>query len=289
MEYEAELFAGMPPARTLPGSFTNINQQWYLTIKITNGTANFSDAQATIHYEASDGIADPSVLRIGKDDGGANWLDIGGTGTASPAGSITSNTFTSFSDFVLANITGGPLPVTLQNFSGIAINQSVQLNWQVANEFNFSQFVVERSMDGANYTTTGITKASGAATYTLIDAQLPATAYVFYRLKMVDKDGRFNYSNVIRVSLASILNNRIITIAPNPFVNTLIIQYKSIIGQNMQIQLLDVLGKVVKSNRYSLLEGNNQLQFYAGDLPKGTYLLKMTTNTSIVTEKIIKN
>jgi Secretion system C-terminal sorting domain len=111
---------------------------------------------------------------------------------------------------------------------------------------------------------------------------------LFYRLKMVDKDGRFTYSNTIRLKLNGPLNNSIITIAPNPFANSLSIKLQASGNQNMQLQLLDINGKLLKHKQYNLIQGINQLYFPAGDLPKGVYLLKLITMQGVITEKVIK-
>ena len=292
VEYEAELITGVPPARTMPGTFTNINQQWYHTISITSGSSFFSNATATIYYEATDGIANPSALRIGKDDGGTNWIDIGGTGSGSPAGSITSNSFTSFSDFVLANLTGGTLPVTLISFKGNLLNNAVQLNWKVENETQLEGYQVERSTNGTVFTKIGFVATGTVSTstnYQYNDLQLPIGGEIYYRLKMVDKDGRFKYSNIIRLKQSGQLNNRVVTIAPNPFINSFVIQIQSGGNQNIQVQLLDIGGKVLLSKKYVVNNGINQLYFQTGNLPGGMYLIKLITPETVITEKLIKN
>ena len=291
VEYEAELFAQAPLVRTLPATFTNVNQKWYHTVSIISGNSRFSEGRATIYYEASDGVADPAILRIGKDDGSTNWLDIGGVGTTTPAGSITSDPFTSFSDFVLANFTGGVLPVTLLSFNGNTINYGVQLNWKVSNEIRFAGYEIQRSTDAISFTTIGFLQPRGVSTitnYQFDDGQLPNSQQLFYRLKMIDQDGRFSYSSVIRIKLTGQLNNRIISIAPNPFINGLTIQMQSTGNQNIQLQLLDMSGKLLKENRYPILPGTNQLYLQAGDLPKGMYLLKLISTEKVFTERVVK-
>ena len=291
VEYEAELFTGVPPTRTLPATLTNINQQWYHTVKLISGSSNFTNATATIYYEEADGITAPSALRIAKDDGSTNWLNIGGTGTGTPAGSITSDAFTSFSDFALANLTGGTLPVTLLHFNGNLINKGVQLNWKVTNEVRFAGYEIERSTDAVSFTKIGFVQAKGLTSntnYQSGDAFLPNSRQLFYRLKMIDLNGRFSYSNTIRLTLNGQSNNRIVTLAPNPFVNSLTIQMQSAGNQNIQLQLLDMNGKLIREKRYPVLPGMNQLYLPAGDLPKGMYLLKLLTTEGVVTEKVIK-
>jgi hypothetical protein len=59
-------------------------------------------------------------------------------------------------------------------------------------------------------------------------------------------------------------------------------------NQNIQIQLLDMNGKLLKENRYTVLSGSNLLYLQAGDLPKGMYVLKLLTADGVITEKVTK-
>jgi hypothetical protein len=101
-------------------------------------------------------------------------------------------------------ITCMPLPVTLISFAGQLTNSNtIRLNWVTADEYNLSSYVVERSslLPGHCFTSIGqVTpmNTSGNHTYQFID-NVPYYYDNFYRLKTVDIDGRFKYSNVIRV------------------------------------------------------------------------------------------
>lgn len=227
VEYEGVMIQGAAPVRTLPATLGTLNGKYYHNIIITNGVTNFDDAQITINYNDGDGITDAANLRIAKDDGGTNWLDIGGSGTANGTGSITSASFTSFSDFVLANTTGGlnVLPLKLIRFAGIASQNYNQLNWETENQINSDYFVVEKSTDGVSFLPIGnvVAKQTVNATYEFKDHNLftsgNSTA-TFYRLKMVDKDGRFEYSNVLKLENAA---SKKLSIYPNPVTNKLTI------------------------------------------------------------------
>jgi len=105
--YTAELFNSAPPLNTLPGGLDKISSVRYFTVSKGTG-ASISSASIQFNYEFDDGVTDYANLRIAKDDGSGNWVDLGGIGTANNSGSITSiNNFTSLSNFVLANATGG--------------------------------------------------------------------------------------------------------------------------------------------------------------------------------------
>ena len=102
--YRAEVFNTAPQPRVLPSTLVAVSPVRYYNI--TKGTgANLSQTLgATVHldYGIDDQVTDASIVRVAKDDGAGNWLNLGGSGTADTTGSITSNAFFSFSDFVLA-------------------------------------------------------------------------------------------------------------------------------------------------------------------------------------------
>ncbi|MCX6319445.1 MAG: T9SS type A sorting domain-containing protein [Bacteroidetes bacterium] len=90
------------------------------------------------------------------------------------------------------------LPVKLKSFSGTQDNCVGKLDWLTAEEVNFSHFEVEQSSDGATYTKAGTVQAAGgtaAHAYKFSTGTLDGRKY--YRLKMVDNDGKFTYSNVV--------------------------------------------------------------------------------------------
>lgn len=110
--YYAEMFNTPPPANVLPGSIDKVSSVRYYTITQSAGGSAFSNGFITVNYEFDDGVIDYNNLRVAKDDGAGNWIDIGGIGTANGSGSILStNGFTSLSNFVLANATGGSNPL----------------------------------------------------------------------------------------------------------------------------------------------------------------------------------
>jgi hypothetical protein len=120
--------------------------------------------------------------------------------------------------FTLGNTTNGtnPLPVTLLDFKATAQQDQVELNWLTASESNSSHFEIERSIDNENYLTLGNTLAAGNSTivtsYRFVDPD-PFTGTTYYRLKMVDLDGSFEYSPVRAVYY---LNEKNLSVFPNP-------------------------------------------------------------------------
>ena len=290
VEYEAELLATPPTARTLPPTLTNVNQQWYHKVTIVDGANRFSNATATIEYAAGDGVTDPASLRIAKDDGAANWIDLAGVATGSPVGSITSNSFTTLGDFVLGNVNAAALPVDLISFKAKLINSNVQLNWQVGNEVNVDSYEIERSTDGKVFEKIGQVSALGGKSLINYDHKdvLKTMGTYYYRLKMIDLDATFKYSNLVSVNRKSIVSSEILSVSPNPFVNRLTVRYETERKETIVLQLTDVVGRQLKSNKYSVNAGLNELIFDTGELPKAVYLLKILTDDKVWVEKVLR-
>lgn len=180
---------------------------------VANGSAlNFKQGSVTLTYDADDKVDAPTKLRIAKSDNAGNWLDIGGTGSGAPAGSITSTVaFTSFSDFVLAStetIAGpgnNPLPVSLTSFTARREPAGVRLRWATATERNNNRFEVQRSVDGQVFTVVKMMPSHGNSTaaqeYTWLDDMSGANNLVYYRLHQMDVDGTGTYSSVVAVKM----------------------------------------------------------------------------------------
>ncbi|HYC29414.1 MAG TPA: hypothetical protein VEB42_11365, partial [Chitinophagaceae bacterium] len=138
------------------------------------------------------------------------------------------------------------LPITLSGFQANLSDGVVKLNWTTSREINSSHFVIEKSIDGTNYTAIGQVK-SGAARYSFTDPTA-LSKQNYYRLKMVDIDGNFAYSRVVIIRNDG--SNVIMKLTPNPVVSTLSISFQSERNEAVMINFFDQLGRQVK--RYNL-------------------------------------
>jgi hypothetical protein len=278
-QYTAEIFNADPPVRTLPPTLSKVSEIRYYTLASSN-VANLTNATITINYGPDDGVTDAPNLRIAKSNGGA-WENIDGTGTANITGSITSSPFTaSFGDFVLANATGGNnvLPLTWVSFSAKKKNNSVQLEWKTAQEVNTSRFDIERSGNGADWNLLETINSNNAAVnkYSYTDDN-PHKRLNLYRIKNIDRDGKYSYSRVAVVSFDE--TRKGITISPNPVIGGMlncVLHDEYFLQQNkMMVRIIDIHGKIVnnyydrpapvmKINTGSLLPGNYLLTIQAG-------------------------
>ena len=159
------------------------------------------------------------------------------------------------------------LPVTFGTFTAQKQNSTSLLKWTTERELNTDKFFVERSGDGKTYTSIGEVKAAGNSTletaYQLID-QHPFNGNNIYRIKEMDKEGRFNLSDLRSLNFADL--KPYIQISPNPANNIVTIK---ILGntQNLIVRLLSTNGQLI-SNK--VLDGET-LMFDVSKLAAGVY------------------
>jgi hypothetical protein len=181
------------------------------------------------------------------------------------------------------------LPVKLLNFTARLANEKVWLAWSASQEQNVSHYCIESSYDNKNYTQAALLfpaeEVVAVNNYSYKDPIKNAAApVIYYRLKMVDKDGRFKYSKTKFVRLGNGDDNAKITAYPNPVVNELHIsvpqnwQNKIVIGQ-----LLNTNGSIIKtfSIQQSAIIGMS-------DVPTGTYYIRVVNGKEISTRPIVK-
>ena len=170
--------------------------------------------------------------------------------------------------------TAGALPVKLTSFTAAYSHDAVNLEWKTAQEINASQFVIERSNDGNNFVEIGNVAAKGntslASSYNFTDHLNESnTPKLFYRLKMIDKDGTYEYSSVVAVNIKT---KALFTISPNPAKNILNIKGNDI----TRVDIRGIAGEklITKDNQLSSV-----IQINISNLSAGTYLATITTKS----------
>jgi trimeric autotransporter adhesin len=159
-----------------------------------------------------------------------------------------------------------PLPVKLATFTVNKNKEDVQVSWQTASEQNSNHFEVERSVDGNSFVKVGSVKAAGNSNspirYALNDANafnLAKSDVLYYRLKMIDNDGKFEYSRIVAVSRSVIAKNEVTDVFPNPFSTQLNIGVSAVANNTATVEIKDITGKTVYTGKYDVLAGNNVL------------------------------
>ncbi|MEO6406012.1 MAG: endonuclease [Ferruginibacter sp.] len=165
----------------------------------------------------------------------------------------------------------GVVPVTIIDFKSIKSNESIVLKWYATYETNFRLYEIERSIDGINYNKIGEVAGQNLANYTFTDVNLPVAVVVYYRLKMIDTDGKFAYSKIVTERLNNVYNT---IIYPNPTNNSVNIRLSKAIAEQSFILVSDVTGRVVKKQQVSL--NQNNIFIDVEDLSAGRYFVQFS-------------
>jgi hypothetical protein len=182
-------------------------------------------------------------------------------------------------DFYIDDISfgGGVAPVELTSFRSYLKNNQVELQWTTATELNNYGFEVERSVNGDDWSTLGFVAGHGTCftpqQYSFRDAQLDRSATeLYYRLKQMDRDGTTEYSDVLRVALATPTSMNL-SVYPQPFANRLNIDLAATGNERVRITLYNSAMQKVKSIYEGTADGTMSMVVPTTDLRDGSYFL----------------
>jgi hypothetical protein len=192
--------------------------------------------------------------------------------------------------------TSFPLPVTLVQFTATQSQNDVLLNWATATETNSSHFIVERSVNGKAFEAVAKVKASGKSNsvinYRSFDANafsVTASNTLYYRLRMVDNDGKFEYSKTAIVSIKDKKETAPLNVFPNPYSDKTYLHINATAASNANISVVDITGKVVISYTEVVAEGSSVLSLQQSEtLKAGIYFISIEVNGIKQVAKLVK-
>ena len=184
------------------------------------------------------------------------------------------------------------VPVELVSFSSSITGSKVSLNWITATELNNHGFEIERSLDEKSWSIIGFNAGKGTTTetqyysYTNYISDLLQNK-VYYRLKQIDFNGNYRYSNVVEVvripSEYNLAQNY-----PNPFNPSTTIKYSLSNPEIVTLKIFDVLGKEVATLvNEQKPAGDYEVNFHAEQLVSGVYYYKLIAGDFVSTKKMI--
>jgi len=174
------------------------------------------------------------------------------------------------------------------NFSGDNNGKTNKLSWSIANEQNLNYFVLQRSRDGQSFTDIAQIKNTNDPGYSYDDTMTTnASGIYYYRLKIVDIDGNFKYSDVVKIILEP--KEVLASVSPNPFKDLLVVTVQSPSHDNAIFALTDLSGRQLFRKNESLSRGSNVIHINEnGKLPGGTYILTIITSGKTQSFKLIR-
>ena len=240
-----------------------------------------------------------SVTYLGARASSTSWIDLsgdwwsfGGNGYDSRGIQDVLNDLWKFTPDSLS------LPVHLLTFTAQLQDKQTHLNWTVENEQNFDRYQIERSTpnnsvgtgNSKDFENIGSVKASHSRQYTFTDNNptiqqtTPNTKpqTIFYRLKLIDRDGQFSYSKIVSVKLPS--DNKF-TISPNPAKDNILLQFSKTLTGKSTIEITDASGKAMLQKT---VEANgSSLSVSTIAFPSGTYTVRFVNNGEEYLQKVV--
>ena len=213
---------------------------------------------------------------------------LGTLGSAYTLSYPFSNGFSGFG----AGIPGaqGTLPIELLNFTGKLQSENARLNWSTSFEQNSKGFEVEKSHDGVNFRKIGFVAGAGNGntikTYSFTDPQR-AVEFNYYRLKLVDIDNTYDYSDVVLVKNA--YGKQDVYLAGNPVTSTINIQFAKTPNSKVTLSIYDMKGRNVYNASYNnYMQTSLKINVTDKLLAHGVYSVKVETGGKIYNLKAIK-
>ena len=177
----------------------------------------------------------------------------------------------------------GVLPVTIIDFTAAHLNESVLLKWYATYETNFKSYNVQRSSNGVNFYTIGTIKAMNLSNYSFNDTQLPNSDIAYYRLELVDVDGKKTYSKTIAIRLKE--NYYDALVYPNPTPGKITINLTQTLNQPSQLIITDIMGRQVM--KQDIPSNQKNIELDATKLASGKYFISISNSSRIIHQSFV--
>jgi hypothetical protein len=183
------------------------------------------------------------------------------------------------------------VPVELSSFTANVTKQAVQLNWTTVTEKNNSGFEVQRRSENKDWEIIGFIAGRGTTTelsnYSFTDV-IKASGSFSYRLKQIDFDGTYEFSDEISVEVSLPLEFNLAQNYPNPFNPSTVISFSITQSTNVNLSVFNLLGeKVVTLINEMKDAGSHELEFNAANLTSGIYLYRLEAGNFVSVKKMM--
>ena len=279
-------YAGVTTNTTnvLPNLVTVDPYEYWFVNQVSGGTA-----QVDMNWNNSK-VSFPDYMlasiRVANYTGGM-WTNMGGnaTGNVATTGAITSSSIGSFGAFTFGSLNFS-LPLNFLGVSAKRRDNYSQVQWKTAEEYNVDHFEVERK-DSRNTTffkIADVTAKNNSTNNYETEDHLPLDGTAFYRIRSVDRDGKYTYSKIVAVSDRSDGSMAVIN---NPARSTIFISVNSVPKGNYVWQLIDASGRIIEA-RQILLDGQSVIDIpVPAKATQGLYVVKVRNGIFEFADKVI--
>lgn len=183
------------------------------------------------------------------------------------------------------------VPVELTSFTASVVGKNVSLNWSTATEINNYGFEVQRKTSNADFVTIAFVEGKGTTqnpqSYSYTDKNLEYGKYS-YRLKQVDLNGNFSYSDIVEVDARIPNKFGLNQNYPNPFNPSTTISYEIAKETNVSLKVYDAIGNEIATLvNETKAPGTYEVIFDGSNLTNGVYFYKIDAGSFTATKKLI--
>lgn len=268
---------------------SSISRQYHITPANNSGL----NATLTIAYLDSElnGNNEADLELFRSTDGGTEWVEQSASTVNTADNTLTIISLDGFSYWTAAEAGTTVLPIELLYFEvECSDGELLEFSWATASELNNSHFEIQKSIDGQSfetvYTVNGAGTSNSVLHYEIALDKDNSEAY--YRLKQVDYDGQFTYSDLVYPNCsASASKLTEVKIYPNPFTSEIFIDLGEQNTTDLIIEVRNSLGVLMLVDKIEEQNSNHTLRLNS-DLPAGLYVIMIISDTEIVNRKVIK-
>jgi len=188
-----------------------------------------------------------------------------------------------------------PLPISFLSFNALKKADNAQLDWSVQNESALTdRYEIERSFTVSDFKKIGtvapLNNGNSNNSYVSTDyhlSSLNSSGKIYYRIKQVDRDGKFAYTEIRSVRLDGKTFD--VSVYPNPLVSATKLYVDLADAAQVKIKLIDATGKVIQTEVFDGVKGLNPHPLNTGKLIAGTYMVQVEAGSQTKTVPVVKN
>lgn len=282
--FQARYFASSPhssyPINSREPGLERVSALEYWTLSVTNGSPT---VDVILSWDALSEVENLDDLRVAHWNG-SSWDNYGNSGTSGnvTGGTITASGVSSFSPITLGSSSlDNPLPVTWLYFTAERNSSEVELKWGTASEVNNSHFAIQRSQNGEIWRELGSVIGHGNSKekvhYTFVD-KYPPSESTYYRVKQVDFDEKYEYSEIKMVDALTIGSR--LSLYPSPAQNVLKVRSEDYV---VKLEVFDLSGVSVMPR----LGGFFDQEIDVSHLKNGLYIVHIQYHEGSATHKLV--
>jgi hypothetical protein len=272
-----------------PESYTvDPNRYWGVKV-FGSGNPTYT---VTYNYDGHPGITDETALKLlsRSNISDPSWTDV--AATLNDVTNTLTKTGQTGTEYTLSNFADDALPVELSLFTATLNGNNVEISWRTETEVNNYGFDIERSNKNEEWERIAFVEGFGNSNspndYNFIDIELRETGEYNYRLKQIDNDGTFEYSQIISVNVGIPNHYSLSQNYPNPFNPETRIDFTLPENQRVVLRIYNMLGELVKEIINKETEaGSYSIQFNSTGLASGVYIYRLETLAYVASRKMM--